>query len=137
MTNWHEILKQVDTQYKREIEILPQRESKLYISLAIFMILIFLGLGVIPNWKSFRQRQVYYAELQNYKKILDTRLEEVKNLELQVLAAGEHVDNFNKVMPPSPNIDDYLVELVTTVSQSNFIVESLTTSSQYESNEVA
>lgn len=123
---------ETEKQYKREIEMLPQRETKLYISATIFMLLLFLGFGFKPQWDRLTSLREYNQQLSEHRSTLENRIEKIEELRIQLKAADPYIPNFNSIMPQDSNLEDYLVEYVQAVSQANFIMERL---SQRQNNE--
>lgn len=116
---------ETEKQYKREIEMLPQRESKLYISVTIFVLLLFFGFGFKPQWDRLMSLKEYGNELNEGKVSLEQRIDKIEELRIQLKDADPYIPNFNAIMPKDSNLDDYLVEYVQAVSKANFILERL------------
>ena len=116
---------QVEKHYKREIEMHPGRESKMYISICIFMLLTFTGIGTRPLYDKYMEKLEYNRELVSYRNNLDERLASIPKLEYELLQAEPYMQEFNSIMPEDANIEDYLKSIVGAAGDAGYILTRL------------
>ncbi|MCA9308364.1 hypothetical protein KC980_02540, partial [candidate division WWE3 bacterium] len=120
-----ELLERLNIAYKREVELDPTRHVSVFVSLTMFMLLIFGFFGINPTWKEIKEKQAYSKELSVAKVNLRQRLDDLTKHEKQLKEAEPYLSSLDKVVPTSTDIDKYLVELAINISDDKYLLKQL------------
>lgn len=114
-----------EKKYNQQFALAPDKESALYMSLTMFMIIVFVFFGIIPQIKVYQGVKDYHAELSNQRKIMRDRKVNITNLRKQLNEGIYEITYFDSIMPVGLQAHEFLFDINQAVSEAGFILEGM------------
>ncbi len=117
-------IKKLESEYTRRIQLEPEREMIMYISLIGLCIILFVAFGARTHLGNYLENRKYEAELSKVlmskraKLRLHSTLLETYNKNLTA------IEQFNQYMPNNLQEQDYLIDFVTQAANQGYIVDT-------------
>jgi len=117
------LIDDLDSRYKRKIELYPDKHIKFFTFLTIIVLVIFGIFGVRPTIVSLIQKNKYKNGLIRVKNGLENKTnwlnKETENYE----AIKPYLQNLQSAILNKPDLQNYLAEFVKVASKNGFIVK--------------
>ena len=117
------IPKDIGATYQREIARKPENLVRLYVSLAVAAVVLFVIFGIRPLAITAAQNGKFLAELRDIKLGLETKVAKIESESEKINGLSAEIDLLYKKLPERPELEEYLQELVLDAADAGFVVQ--------------
>lgn len=127
-----DLIDNLDTGYKRKIELYPDKHIKFFTFLTVIALVVFGIFGLRPTIVSLTQKNKYKTDLIRVKNELKSKINWLDKEGKSYESVKPYLQNIQTAVPDKPDLQNYLSEFVKVSSENGFIVNNFAQNQKLE-----